>query len=144
MGIFQKIKDGKFNDGGVYLLQGVYVLKIKSCKQIQARAGWDGFVAEFEIIESSHQERLPGSTVSWMVKISKAYEETAMGNIAHFLSTAAGCRIEQITEEVAEVMTSDKQPLAGRIVRATATDIKTKKGDPFTKVKFDTYTAAAA
>ena len=146
MGIFGKISEAKFSDGGVYLEPGVYRLKIRSCKQIRARAGFDALVVEFEVVESTNQSRLPGSICSWMVKIDPAYLETALGNIKQFMSAASGLPMEQITEAAAEICVSDKQPLANRYVRASATNIKTKRGSDFTKVKFfaDSDTTGAA
>lgn len=144
MGIFGKISEAKFSDGGVYLLPGVYLLKVRSCKQIRARAGFDAVVVEFEVVKSSNQERLPGSIVNWMVKLDPAYLETALGNIKQFMASVANCDMNAITEQVAEVFTSDKSPLPGRLVRASAVNIKTKRGSDFTKVKYFPETAGEA
>jgi hypothetical protein len=144
MGIFGKIGEAKFSDGGVYLLPGVYRLKIKSVKQDKARAGFEYVAVEFEVVESTCIERAPGSICSWMVKLSPDYVETALGNIKQFMSSAAGCSMEQVNEQIAEAIVSDKQPLAGRYVRASAVNIKTKRKTDFTKVKFFEDGAGAA
>ena len=133
MGLFGKIGEAKYSEGGIYLLPGVYRLEIVAVKTLRTRTGKDGFVAEFKVLESSNAQRLPGSSCSWMVTFDK---EPAMGNVKQFLATVLGAEMEQITEAVAEAACSEQNPLAGKIVRCSAVEITTKAQRQFTKVKF--------
>jgi hypothetical protein len=133
MGIFGKIGEAQYSDGGVYLLPGVYRLEIKSCVYKRTRKGQDAFIVEFKIMESTNQERLPGSTCSWMVTMDK---EPALGNIKQFIAETVEQDMAAINEQIAEAVVSAQNPLGGRFVRASAVNIKTKAGRDFTKVKY--------
>jgi hypothetical protein len=133
MGIFGNISSATYSDGGVYLLPGVYRLKIKSCIYKKTRKGQDAFIVEFEVVESTNTERLPGSTCSWMVTMDK---EPALGNIKQFIAEAVEQAMEAINEQIAEAVVAAQNPLAGRFVRCSAVNIKTKANRDFTKVKF--------
>lgn len=134
MGVFGGIKEAKYSEGGVYLKPGVYRLQITACKYLHTRTGKDAFVVEMKVLESTNAERQPGSTCSWMVTLDK---EPAMGNIKQFLMCAVPCAESDIDEKVVEyVVQESANPLAGKIVRCSATDIMTKANRPFTKCKF--------
>jgi len=133
MGVFGGIDKAKYSEGGIYLLPGVYRLRVDAVKHIKTRTGKEAFVVEFCVLESSNAQRLPGSSVSWMVTFDK---EPALGNVKQFVSTAANCEFDQVTEAVCEAVVSEKNPLKGANVRCSAVEIMTKANRPFTKVKF--------
>ncbi len=143
MGItaYGEISKAKFSEGSIWLLTGVYRLMIQACKHITTRKGVQAFVVEFEVLESSNPERVPGSMCSWMVTLDK---EPALGNIKQFISTAVPCKPEQVNEEAVLAIVSEANPLKGRIVRCAATNIITKAGRDFTKVKFLEDSAGSA
>ncbi len=136
MGVFGGIKEAKFSEGGNYLKEGVHRLQVEACKHIKTLAGIDSFVVEFKILESSNPAHLPGSLCSQMIQIKP--NTPALGNIKQFLMVALGKETteDMITEEVLLYTVSEANPLKGRIVRADAHNIMTKKNTPFTKVRY--------
>jgi len=141
MGVFGGIKEAKYSEGGVYLKTGVFALEIQAVKYLRTRTGKDAFVAEFKIEESSNTELPVGGLVSWMVTLDK---EPALGNIKQFLSSAIPCDEGSIDESVVEYAIGKDNPMAGRKVRASAINIKTKAGRDFTKVKYMRHDIGAA
>lgn len=141
MGIFGGIKDAQYSDGGVYILPGVFRVKITKVLYKKTRKGQDAFIVEMEVVESTRQDRPVGSTMSWMVTLDK---EPALGNIKQFLAETAEADMSAITEEVVEAAISAAQPFANRFVRCSANEITTKAGRPFTKVKWIRDSAGSA
>lgn len=127
------ISEAKFSEGGTYILPGVYRFKVLACKHINMRTGKQAFVVELEILDSTNEARLPGTTCSWMVTLDK---EPALGNIKQFIATAVPCDESQVNEEAVLLIVSEKNPLKGKVLRVSATEITTKAGRPFTKVKW--------
>lgn len=134
MGLFDKIKDAKSTQGGVYIAPGVYRLKVRCLKQGQARDGRNFVVAEFETLESTNPERPVGGFQSWMVMLDKRYEETALGNIKGFLSILTSTPEHEVDGAGVEMAFSAANPCEGLEIRASASNIKTKKDSDFTKV----------
>jgi hypothetical protein len=137
------ISEAKFSEGGTYVLPGVYRFKVLACKHIKMRTGKEAFVVELEVMESTNPERMPGSTCSWMVTLDK---EPALGNVKQFITTACACKDDQVNEAAVLLIVSEQNPLKGTVLRAAATNIKTKAGRDFTKVKWleDNVGAAGA
>lgn len=146
MGLFDTINEATYSEGGVYILEGIYRLEVLSVISKRARAGYDCFIVEVRVIESSNKERLPNSICSWMVKLPPPSdkESPAMGNVKQFLATAIGCDMSQINPQIAEAAVSTDNPLKGKILRANATNIMTKRNTPFTKVKWFSDNVGAA
>lgn len=141
MGLFGGIENVQVNGGGVYLLPGAnYEVKITAVKTISARGGWHGFVAEFEIVASTHPERPAGMMCSWMVKLDPKYRETALANIKGFVAAASGLQPNDIDEAGVEAVVAADNPLKGMRLKASVTDIKTKEGKDFTKVVWSSAT----
>jgi hypothetical protein len=140
MGVFGGVTGAKYSEGGVYLVPGVFRLKVVICKHIKTGAhtgSKDAFVAEFEVLESNAPQLPPGTLVSWMAML---HHTPAMGNIKNFLGAAIPEHVEkgiEIDESVAEYAVNEAaNPLADRIVRCSAVNTKTKAGRDFTKCKF--------
>jgi hypothetical protein len=127
------ISEAKFSEGGTYVLPGVYRFKVLACKHINMRTGKQAFVVELEILESTNADRMPGTTCSWMVTLDK---EPALGNIKQFVTVAAPCNENQVNEAAILLIVGEQNPLKGRVLRCSATEITTKAGRPFTKVKW--------
>lgn len=148
MGLYGGIKGAKYSEGGVYLKEGVFALEIQSVKSIKTRQGRNAFVAEYKVLESSNTECQKGTLPSWMVMLD---QEPALGNIKQFLEAVMhvqGLKFDNLdeaqSEGVVEEVVSEKNPLKGFKVRASAVNIKTKKGANFTKVKYIPYDTSAA
>jgi len=138
MGKFSGIKEAKVSQGGVYLKPGVYKTKVVACKSGTTRAGVGFFVVELEALESNNPELPPGTICSWMVTLDK---EPALGNIKSFLAVVNNISEKQIDEDGVDLVCSAANPLAGKVLKASAVNIKTKAGKDFTKV---TWTRASA
>jgi hypothetical protein len=141
MGLYGGVKEAKYSEGGVYIDPGVFRFEIQAVKTIKTRAGKAGFVAELKVLEASGDTKLkPGNTCSWMTMEG----ETFLGNVKHFASVAAACwggtsdvDEDSVTEEAILAITDEKaNPFKGINIRASAVNITTKKGTPFTKVRW--------
>ena len=144
MGLFKDIGKAKSNSGGVYFVPGTFLLECRSCKSGSTRNGNKPFfVAEFTILESSSPDRPVGTTMSYMVMLDN-YLETALGNVKGCAAALFGIPESEVDEAGIELMISDQNPTAGMKVRASATNIKTRKGSDFTKVVFSPYKTEAA
>jgi hypothetical protein len=142
MGLFSGIGEVTVNGGGVYLLPGAtYEVRIAAVKTIAARGGWHGFVAEFEIVKSTHPDRPAGMMCSWMVKLDPAYRQTALANIKGFVAAVTGMQPGDIDEAGVEAVVAADNPLKGMRVKATVSEISKKNGEPFTKVLWTSVTA---
>jgi hypothetical protein len=134
--------DVQVNSGGVYLQPGQYKLKVRKVKVDRAQAGFPYFLMEFEVLESSNPGIAEGSFASWMATLkNETHKATFFSNVkgavlAAVQSSAPETQAEQITEQVIAHVCSDLQPLTGAELRAQASEITTKSGNPFTKVAF--------
>lgn len=139
MSVFAGIGKVKASEGGVYVIPGVYACEIQALKAGKARDGIPFFVAELLITESDNAQRPVGSMMSWMVKLSPLYLETALGNIKGFLSVVADLPQSDIDEGGVEAAVSAANPFAGHKIRCSATEITTRAKKPFTKVTWRSY-----
>lgn len=138
MGLFSGMKDAQYSDGGVYLLDGNYVLEITELKSGTTRQDLNYFVAECKILQSTNPARKPGTVVSWFVGIKK--DTPALADIKRFLAVCGEVEDTEVDDAAAEMSVSDEQPFAGRVLRAAATTITTKKNKrDFTKVVWTNF-----
>lgn len=152
-GMFSQMNLNNFRSskGGNYIKPGRYVARLLSAKGIERRGGETAFVAEFEVLETDSAENHPvGDRPSYFIKLSDAaFPETAKGNIADCMRAMIACRERceggdigddiddvEISDDMAELITSDEQPMAGTVMGILATNIVTRKGHDFTKVSF--------
>lgn len=140
MGVFSGIKKVKPTEGGVYFTDGNYIVEIVKCKQFKTRAGEECFVADTLILVSDNPERKPGTLCSWYVKNIDDEETPAMGNVKTFMAIANGIDVNEVDEAGCEMVVSDENPLAGTILRVSASTTTTKhKKQPFTLVKWSAF-----
>lgn len=140
MGRYSGVKDAKYTERGAYILPGEYLLRVKCCKDGETRPPKKEayFLVEFDILRSSNSQRPANTEATWFVKLTT---EPAMGNIKKFISVASGTDMGDVDEAGCEMVVSAENPLAGTIVRCSATEIETKSGNPFTLCKW--YEASA-
>jgi hypothetical protein len=129
--------------GGIYFKSpGLYLCSIAKVKVDRAQAGFPYFLVEFECIESSHDDIRPGMRVSWMATLkNETFKATFWANVkgavlAAIQTQRPGTTANDITDAVLAQVCSEAQPLTGIRVRAQASDIRTRTGNPFTKVVF--------
>lgn len=96
------------------------------------------FVASLETLESDNEEMAEGSERSWVVNFAHA---SALSNIRHFISAAAQCSFDEVTEELSSGVVHDDQPLEGVLIQCEAFNVKTRKGTDFTKCKWTSLQA---
>lgn len=132
---YDQIGGAEPSQRSVYPLPGVYpALYCEQLKLIQSKNTGDTmFIAEFLVLESQVAERPSGTSMTW---ISNLRHQSAAGNVREFLAVLTNSTIEEIDAESARFVTSDKNPLRGRLVRLEASTTKTKKGGDFTVCKW--------
>lgn len=138
MSVFDKIGDATPNEGGNYILAGLYpVLYVNACKQIKSQDNGDDLcIVELDIIDSKVEGRETGETMSWIVNMK---HQPALGNIKLFLSKVMCCELDDITGKVADAAFSTSNPLGGRLIKCEAVEIETRKNkNPFTKCNWST------
>lgn len=136
MSLFSGIKDAKMSEGGTYLKPGAYPeIEVLGFKAGRSRKGEDFVVASLKIGPGATGPECnpPGSVADWMVMMK---HDSALGNVKAFLAAVAGCSPGEIDEEVAEASLGEEQPLAGLKVSADASEITTRSGGKFTKVRW--------
>ena len=142
MGNFSGIESAGFSEKLPPISAGNYLLEIQVIKVIATRAKGNFVVSEFRVLESSGPEAAPvGSLVSHMIKMSL---DSALGNVKQLASGVLAKNPKEVTAENCDRMVSDENPCAGTVVRASAVEIKTKAGTPFTTVRYSAYTNPAA
>lgn len=139
MSMFKGIKGARTSEGGVYLKPGVYDLTIRAVKALEDRKKIATFVVEFDVDRSTVAEHPAGTVVSWIVKLDK---EPALGNIKMFIAAASGCSPEEIEEKDVEEAIASEQPLKGVKLTASANNITTRAGNPFTKITWKEFAGA--
>jgi hypothetical protein len=136
MGMLSGIGDATPTDGGNYIGVGVFVLKNDVLKGITSRKGDDMFVSEWGVVESTNEKQPAGTHVSWL---SNLRHDAALGNIKACLAAVSGVK-EIEDDDAEEAIDEEKQPLCGHFVKAEVTEITTKAGNPFNKVRWTTPT----
>lgn len=131
MGLFTGIESAKISAGGVYFVEGIYVVEITKVSTLRSRKNDDLFIVETEIVSSTADERKPGTSCSWVVNLK---QEPALGNIKAFIAAANGIDPadtekvnEEVTEEAVEFACSEDNPLEGTRLNLECVAIKTKK-----------------
>jgi hypothetical protein len=90
MGRFVGLSGIKTNQGGVYFLEGDYVVDVDEVKFFTNRKGLDCFVAGAKIVESTNVDRAPGTVASQVITIKPEILDTVMGNIKQFAGAVLG------------------------------------------------------
>jgi hypothetical protein len=133
MGMFAGIKESKTQEGGVYFLPGLYVVRIDKVKVGETRKEEQFFVVETTILESDNPERRPGSSCSWM---TLDRFDGFLGSVKSFVAVATDSDPDEVDEAGVEMLVSNANPLMGTILRVEALNIKTRSQRDFTKVTF--------
>ncbi|MDP2607268.1 MAG: hypothetical protein Q8S00_32425 [Deltaproteobacteria bacterium] len=155
MGMFAGMNLNQFHGsgGGNYFKDGDFVCRVQSMKVITKRDGHTAFIAEFEVLESNNDEIKVGSIRSFYVPLSDAqFKETSYGNMVDAMRAATATMMfihgsptdpmpvvkdVAISDEDADSIIAEDQPLAGAICGVRAYTIITKiKKQQFTKHEF--------
>lgn len=143
MGKFKGVSSAKVSAGGVYFLAGLYGVKVKRVHMITSRKKEDLFIVECVILTSNNDLRKPGTTCSWVVKMS---QDAALGNIKGFMAAINGIdpnddgaieeQIGDDLEELCETAVSDDNPLEDENIDLEVVNIKTREGNDFSLHKW--------
>ena len=135
MGAFAKLnlKGAKVGQGGVYFLEGDYLVEVDCIKPVNKRTGGQLFIAECMILESTNEKRKVGTRCNVAEDVGTDW---GPGNIKEFLGAASGVdpRDEEAMgqddwDAILEDAIGDEQPLKGAKVKVHAF-LKLKKGMP--------------
>lgn len=145
MGLFSGITEAKEYSGGVYLTEGVYTdLEITAVKTIVTRKNEEMFCVEVLVHESTGPKAImPGAKAAWMC--AKKHDGF-LGNVLSFMRPCAAEKFQKdiksgdIVEDDMVAAVSSENPYAGTHMKATAVNIKTRKGADFTKVEWSPKT----
>lgn len=133
MGIFSGIENVVASGKTPYVEPGMYKVRVEACKNVDGHRG-NFFIVEMEVLESSNPERMPGSIMSWSVKLDKAYLATALGDVKAFVQAAT--MDASVSEDDILEACSPENPLKGSILRINAFNTKTKAGKDYTKLRW--------
>ena len=130
-----------------YLKPGEYVLTLLGCKEGQTRAPANRpfFVVEAKVVGADPDTLAQGGnkvghTVSWMVMLDN---DAAMRDVRGFLDVAlTDEELASLSDETVAECTGPSQLLKGRTLQVAAENITTKRGTPFTRVRWFRYEQA--
>lgn len=144
MSAFSGIEKTRVYQNAPYLAPGQYELSIVALKLVDStkKRGQQFFVAEFRVVTSSNEDFKSGDLVSWMVDMD--HGDTALSNCKAFACAVLDCEEDDVVAATLDKLVSVEQPAADVRVKANAFTIKTKAGNDFTKVRWDSVAGAAA
>lgn len=134
--------DGIENDFGygskAYLEPGVYALEVNKAWYDERRTdGAPYVVAEFVVLESTCASRPVGSITTKYFDLRP--ENPGRGSLREFVATIYGAPVDKVGKEEIKLALSEAQPLAGKKIRASATEGTSKKGNKVTNVEWIAY-----
>lgn len=125
---------------GTYVEPGAFIVDTDLHKRGVSRKGKKYFLVEMDIIASSNPKRPAGTRMTWQVNIPELvdgkYENPALGNVKKYVATVMKRDMKEVTGQVLDLVTSPAQPLKGKRMRISATEIELKNGNPFTAVEW--------
>ncbi len=142
--LWSGLKDAQTFDRGTYLKPGAYTLKIVNCLTKQTQKSGEGFIVEFEVLESSCPDHPVGSKASWFQSLKNV--QVAFGAIKEFLAAVYGyplntapgkakfeAEMSPNIEAYAAAASDGRNHLAGQIVKVQTEQVKTQKQTDFTR-----------
>jgi hypothetical protein len=155
MGRFAGLGGIRTNTGGVFFVDGDFLVDLTEVKFIKNRKNIDCFIVAGAIVSSTSPDRIPGTVCSQVIALSPDYYETAMGNIKQFASAVLGIEspdtyvadvdptivgdtpaeaTDRFWDEALEALIADEQPAKGLRLRLNCVTIITKTNKkPFLK-----------
>jgi len=107
----------------------------------QKKRGRKFFAAEFDVVTTTSPDFKEGDLVSWLVDMD--HGETALSNIKAFASAVLDCDEDEVNETTMEKLIGPEQPASSVRIKANAFIIKTRAGNDFTKIRWDSVGAEA-
>lgn len=118
---------------GVYFTEGSYpLLYVDAIRMVKSqKSGADLYTVEFTILQSQVPERPAGMQCTWQANLT--HHQPAPGNVRDFLAKLQNKDLEQVGAEDFARSVSPQNPFAGRLIGLQTQDIKTQRGNAFTK-----------
>lgn len=149
--LWSGLKDAQTFDRGTYLNPGDYTLKIVNCLTKQTQKSGEGFIVEFEVLETSDPvHHAVGSKATWFQGLKNV--QVSLGAIKEFLAAVFGYPLNQAPykarfeaemgpqlEAIAAAASDGRNYLAGQIVKVKTEQVKTQKQTDFTRHTWSPY-----
>lgn len=142
MNPFSKISNVEPPTGGTgsYVLPGEADFEVKAVKLIDSQQS-EGFffIVELETITSTNPDQAP--QCSWAVRLP-GKNDIGLRNSRAFIAALLDIEFSQVDEKTANAVTTPEAHadyVAGRKLHASASNITTKSGNPFTKVVWSKF-----
>lgn len=141
MGMFSGVKEAKPNFGANYERPGKYIMFIRRVK-LDKNRNQDWFVAvektSIECLDALDEPKphRPGEQCSHLLPNYGPGKPNFLPNFKAMIMNVFEVPEEDIDEDACDVITDETQPMAGLFVEMQNIGITTKKGDPFTKIKY--------
>jgi hypothetical protein len=131
--MFEGIENAEGQSRYPFITPGKYKLRVRVIKTQNSRAKGQFFVGEFDVLESAGEGAIPaGMPTTHMIKMAN---DNALENIKKLMRGLTG--EQTITQQMTENAVVSGNPCAGTILGATAYNITTKAGNPFTLVDYE-------
>ena len=148
--LWSGLKDAQTFDRGTYLNPGDYTLKIVNCLTKQTQKSGEGFIVEFEVLESTNPLHAVGSKCTWFQGLKNV--QVSLGAIKEFLAAVYGyplnrpeykarfeAEMNPQLEAIAAAASDGRNILAGQIVKVNTTMVTTQQNKPFTRHTWTPY-----
>jgi hypothetical protein len=134
---FAGIENTRVYQNTPFMTPGQYELTIRSMALVDSKKkrGQQFFVVEFDVDSTTAPDFKQGDLVGWLVDMD--HGETALSNCKAFASAVLDCEETQIDEATMLKLVGPDQPATGVKIKANAFTIKTKSGNDFTKIRWD-------
>ena len=134
---FDDIENAEAGSNLPKIVPGEYQLQVEALKFIKSKKGKGTFaIGEFSVISSAGEGANPtGSRIAHMIKMALP---SSKGNVKSLIAAVSGEGEKNVTSTLAKEAFSDDQPCKGQVVKASAFNITTGAGKPFTVVKYET------
>jgi hypothetical protein len=137
MGLFGKIKEAKPSMDANYDRDGSYISKIIQVKVGESRKK-ETFVAIEKMVIKVYDDgegkgHKAGELATHMMMTK---HDSFEGNFKSFVMNTTGCAKSEIDENACEKIVSERQPMAGMIIRHINKTIQTRAGHDFTVVSY--------
>lgn len=118
---FSGIRDASPSNRNRRLEPGQYLLKVEALRYfVSTKTHKPVFVADFEVVDSSHADFAPGDIVSYPVVQGK-FANYFFADIKQVIAAVSNLKDEEVDEETADSAVSEEQPLKGETVRCFVT-----------------------
>ena len=134
MGVFDKIGEATFSEGGNYFRPGAYDLEIVKVKQDQTRKNHDFVAVDCKILGTTSDMHI-GEIGNWF---TSNQHDSFLGNVKQFcyalLSSSGSVDANSITPEIVESICKDNgAAVVGSRIRLQVTQVSTQKGGTFSR-----------